>query len=148
MTELYYEIQTLNLFLQSKAGKVYHACKVVCLVLMLQNIQTHSSEDWLWTDSSCWWRDSCLKWFTKTKVSFWHSSLLEFLIANSISTHLLTITIYCVSLSSQLWFQNIRLHSGRFSWQFVEMQDNSSPILTRVQHSYSFGTNKYMTKKS
>jgi len=42
MTELYYEIQTLNLLLQSMAGKVYHACKVVCLVLTLQNIYTHT----------------------------------------------------------------------------------------------------------
>ena len=52
MTELSYEIQTLNLFLQSKAGKVHHACKVVCLILMLQNIQIHTPEDWLWTDTS------------------------------------------------------------------------------------------------
>ena len=49
MTEIYYEIQTLNLFLQSMHGKiqVYHACKVVCLVLILQNIQIHTLEDWL-----------------------------------------------------------------------------------------------------
>ena len=42
MSELYYEIKTPNLFLQSKAGKVYHACKVVCLVLMLQTIHKHT----------------------------------------------------------------------------------------------------------
>jgi hypothetical protein len=52
MTELYYKIQTLTLFLRSMAEEVYYACKVVYLVLMLQNIQTPTPEDWLWIDAS------------------------------------------------------------------------------------------------